>query len=115
LLYVYGGPGHRNVLHSLAGALLDQWFADQGFIVVRFDARGTPARGRQWERFIKNDFSRTADEQVAALKALGAEVPELDLSRVGVFGWSFGGYLSSLLVMTRPDVFKAACSGAPVV
>ena len=54
-------------------------------------------------------------DQVAGLQALGRQHPELDLERVGVYGWSFGGYLSALAVLRRPDVFKVAVAGAPVV
>ncbi len=54
------------------------------------------------------------DDQVEALKLLGAEHPEMDLDRVGITGWSFGGYMSALAVLRRPDVFKAAVAGAPV-
>ncbi len=54
------------------------------------------------------------DDQIAALKALAAEVPELDLGRVGIEGWSHGGFMSALAVLKRPDVFKAAFAGAPV-
>jgi dipeptidyl-peptidase-4 len=53
-------------------------------------------------------------DQVAALQAVGARHRELDLSRVGVFGWSFGGYFSTMAVLLRPDVFKCAIAGAPV-
>ncbi len=55
------------------------------------------------------------EDQVAGLKALGQRFPELDLERVGITGWSFGGYLSALAVLRRPDVYKAAVAGAPVV
>lgn len=111
---VYGGPHHLQVTRRMD--VLEQWMADQGYLVVKFDGRGTPRRGRAWERAIRGDFAGpTLDDQVAALRALAAEVPELDLSRVGVVGWSFGGYMAALAVMKRPDVFKAAVAGAPVV
>jgi len=114
LLEVYGGPTWQEVLHSRDP--LRQWYADQGFVVVSIDNRGTPARGAEWQRPIFHDFSKVmVEDQVAGLKALAAQVPELDLQRVGVQGWSFGGYLSALAVMERPDVFKAAVAGAPVV
>jgi dipeptidyl-peptidase-4 len=112
---VYGGP-HANVVQSHQQMLLkDQWLADQGFLVVGFDNRGTPRRGRAWERAIRMDFSGIIlDDQVAALQLLAKEVPEIDLQRVGITGWSFGGYMSALAVLKRPDIFKAAVAGAPV-
>jgi dipeptidyl-peptidase-4 len=113
---VYGGPGHAVVRRGMRGFVLLQWLADQGFVVALFDGRGTPRRGRAWERALKGDFSGvTLDDQVAALHALAAQVPEMDLSRVGIEGWSFGGYMSALAVLKRPDVYKAAVAGAPVV
>ncbi len=113
---VYGGPTTTVVHQSLAPYLLGQWMADKGFIVVRFDGRGTPLRDAKWERAVKYDFSGvTLEDQVAALQALAKEVPELDLTRVGMQGWSFGGYMAALAVLKRPDVFKAAVAGAPVV
>ena len=54
------------------------------------------------------------EDQVAGLQGPGREVPEMDLERVGIYGWSFGGYMSALAVLRRPDVFKAAVAGAPV-
>jgi dipeptidyl-peptidase-4 len=114
-LDVYGGPHHVHVRASMARWLLDQWYADQGFIVVAADGRGTPGRGRDWERAIKFKFgSVPLDDQVAALKALGERIPQMDLARVGIDGWSFGGYLSALAVCRRPDVFKVGVAGAPV-
>ena len=113
---VYGGPEHQQVTASMRSYLLDQWMADQGFIVVAIDGRGTPGRGRDWERAITGHFgSVPLDDQVAALQALGAKHPEMDMDRVGITGWSFGGYMAALAVMRRPDVFKAAVAGAPVV
>ena len=112
---VYGGPSHQQVVASMRQYLLDQWLADQGFIVVAIDGRGTPGRGRDWERAIAGHFgSVPLDDQVEALKLLGAKHPEMDLDRVGITGWSFGGYMSALAILRRPDVFKAAVAGAPV-
>lgn len=115
LLKVYGGPHAVTVLATRDAYVMDQWYADAGFIVVRSDNRGTPHRGRAWERAILRDLITAAmDDQVAALQAVGARHHELDLSRVGVTGWSFGGYFSAMAVLLRPDIFKAAVAGAPV-
>ncbi|HZH04039.1 MAG TPA: DPP IV N-terminal domain-containing protein [Myxococcaceae bacterium] len=116
IVEVYGGPHHLSVKQVMRENLLPQWLADQGFLVVKLDNRGTPHRGRTWERAIRGNFAgATLDDQVAALQALALEVPELDLSRVGIEGWSFGGYMSALAAMKRPDVYRAAVAGAPVV
>ena len=116
IVHVYGGPTHQQVLANMATRLLDQWLADQGFVVVSVDNPGTPGRGRVWERAVSKHFGSVPLEgQVAGLKALGQRFPEMDLERVGVYGWSFGGYLAALAVMREPDVFKAAVAGAPVV
>lgn len=120
ILSVYGGPGPIAwPLHGAARqrgrSLLDQWFADHGFVVVSAEGRGTARRGRAFERAIKGDLSLPLEDQVAALRALASEVPEMDLSRVGVRGWSFGGTMAAMAVLRHPDVFKAAVAGAPVV
>jgi dipeptidyl-peptidase-4 len=116
IVHVYGGPGHQQVLASMGMRLIDQWLADQGFVVVSVDNRGTPGRGRDWERALYKKFgSVPLEDQVAGLLALAERFPEMDLKRVGVYGWSFGGYLSGLAVLRRPDVFRAAVAGAPVV
>jgi dipeptidyl-peptidase-4 len=113
---VYGGPHFKHVMAAESRWLLDQWYADQGFIVVSIDNRGTPGRGRDWERAIYQKFgSVPLEDQVAGLKALGARFPEMDLARAGIDGWSFGGYMAALAVMRRPDVFKAGVAGAPGV
>lgn len=115
ILRVYGGPLTQRVMASTERYLMDQWIADHGFIIARVDARGTPNRGRDWERTIKYDFiNAPLDDQVEALNLLGEKYPEMDLDRVGVFGWSFGGYFSAMAAMRRPDVFDVAIAGAPV-
>jgi dipeptidyl-peptidase-4 len=116
LVHVYGGPGSQRVRADPRRYLLDQWFANRGYVVVSVDGRGTPHRGRAWERAVKHDLIRVPlEDQVSALQALGAAHPEMDLSRVGIFGWSFGGYVSAMAVMRHPEVFHAAVAGAPVV
>lgn len=113
LLWVYGGPG-VNAARVSSEPLL-QWIADQGFVVVTVDGRGTPRRGRAFERAIRGDFAGPMlEDQVAGLEAIGREVPEADLGRVAVLGWSFGGYAAALAVLKRPDVFRVAVAGAPV-
>ncbi len=115
LVDVYGGPHHLHVAAVAQRWLLNQWYADQGFIVVAIDGRGTPGRGRKWERAIYQKFgSVPLEDQVAGLKELGDAYPNMDLGRVGVTGWSFGGYMAALMVMRRPDVFHAGSAGAPV-
>ncbi len=115
VLQVYAGPGVTTVWNNPRGHFRDQLLADAGFIVVRSDNRGTPRRGRDWERVISGDLiSIPLADQIAVLTALGARHPELDLERVGTVGWSFGGYFAAMAVLLRPDVFKAAIAGAPV-
>lgn len=115
LLKVYAGPHLKTVEAARDSYVMDQWYADAGFIVVRSDGRGTPDRGRAWERAILKDLiTIPMQDQVDALQAMGKAHPEMDMSRVGVFGWSFGGYFSTMAVLLRPDVFACAVAGAPV-
>ncbi|WP_158894339.1 S9 family peptidase [Amycolatopsis anabasis] len=115
LLDPYGGPHAQRVLHSRNAFLTSQWLADQGFAVLVADGRGTPGRGPAWEKEIAGKLAEvTLADQVDALHAVAAEHPELDLDRVAIRGWSYGGYLSALAVLRRPDVFHAAVAGAPV-
>jgi dipeptidyl-peptidase 4 len=115
LLDPYGGPHHRRVLAVRSGFLGSQWFADQGFAVVIADGRGTPGRGPEWERAVAGDLAEPVlQDQVDALAAAAQANADLDLSKVAIRGWSFGGYLSALAVLRRPEVFHAAIAGAPV-
>ncbi|MCX6956452.1 MAG: prolyl oligopeptidase family serine peptidase, partial [Verrucomicrobia bacterium] len=116
ILSVYAGPTSKRVTADARGYLTDQWMADQGYVVVRLDGRGTPWHGRDWERAIKGNFIDIAlEDQIAGLRALASVRPELDLTRVGVTGWSFGGYFAAMATIRRPDVFKAGVAGAPVI
>ena len=111
----YGGPGAQMVLAARSAWLEAQWLADQGFAVVVVDGRGTPGRGPSWARAVKGDLAGPVlEDQVDALHAVADAIGDLDLNRVGIKGWSFGGYLAALAVLRRPDVFHAAVAGAPV-
>ncbi len=115
LLDPYGGPGHQRVTRNRFAFLEAQWWADQGFAVVVADGRGTGGRGRSWDRAVHLDLAGPVlEDQIDALYAVAKEHPRLDLGRVAIRGWSFGGYLAALAVLRRPDVFHAAVAGAPV-
>jgi dipeptidyl-peptidase-4 len=115
LMDPYGGPHHGLVHTAARGYLESQWWADQGFAVVVADGRGTPGTP-SWEREVRYDLAGAPlADQVGALHAVAAAHPGvLDLARVGIRGWSFGGYLAGLAVLSRPDVFHTAIAGAPV-
>jgi dipeptidyl-peptidase-4 len=111
----YGGPHAQRVLSTRSAWLEPQWLADQGFAVLVVDNRGAPGRGPAWEKAIHHDFvGPVLDDQVDALRAAAALEPDLDLGRVGIRGWSFGGWLAALAVLRRPDVFHVGIAGAPV-
>jgi dipeptidyl-peptidase-4 len=112
----YGGPHAQEVVEALGAYGEDQWFADQGFVVVVSDGRGTPGRGPAWDRAVHGDLATAPlEDQVDALHAVAERYPDdVDLGRVAIRGWSFGGYLAALAVLRRPDVFHAAVAGAPV-
>ena len=115
LLDPYGGPHAQRVVRSYNAFLTSQWFAEQGFAVVVADGRGTPGRGSAFERAVRGDLASGAlDDQIGALREAATLHPQLDLTRVAIRGWSFGGYLAALAVLRRPDVFHAAVAGAPV-
>ena len=115
LLSPYGGP-HLQLAINHRGAFAGaQWFADRlGAAVLVIDGRGTPGRGVAWEKAVHLDFGVTLEDQVDGLQAAAKEWPFLDLDRVAIRGWSFGGELAAMAVCTRPDVFHAAVAGAPV-
>ncbi|CAL9519261.1 Dipeptidyl aminopeptidase 4 [Streptomyces sp. enrichment culture] len=113
LMDPYGGPHGQRVVAAHNAHLTSQWFADQGFAVVVADGRGTPGRSPAWEKAVHRDFTVSLDDQIEALRDLAKSHP-LDLSRVAIRGWSYGGYLAALAVLRRPDVFHAGIAGAPV-
>jgi dipeptidyl-peptidase-4 len=111
----YGGPGVRVVEKNAKAFLRAQWMADAvDAIVVSVDARGTPYRDAAWEHAILGKFgSIPLQGHAETIRQLAASHPEMDVARVGIFGWSFGGYLSALAVLAAPDLFKVGVAGAP--
>ncbi len=116
LMDPYGGPAMAKVIAAhWPASYVSQWFAEQGFAVLVVDGRGTPGRGPAWEREIYLDLAGPVlEDQISALQEAAAANPALDLTRVAIRGWSFGGFLAALAVLRRPDVFHAAVAGAPV-
>ncbi|MGH3403730.1 MAG: prolyl oligopeptidase family serine peptidase [Streptosporangiaceae bacterium] len=110
----YGGASLQRVTAELDWrGLVSQWFAEHGFAVLVADGRGTPGRGPDWEREVHGDiYGPVLDDQVTAVREAARLHPDLDLGRVGIRGWSFGGSLAALAVLRRPDVFHAAAAGA---
>lgn len=112
----YGGPHHARVTAAGQQFLTEQWLANLGFCVIIADGRGTPGCGPRWDRAIHHNLATPVlDDQIRALDAVIAEYPDdVDNNRVGITGWSFGGYLAALAVLRRPDRFHCAVAGAPV-
>ncbi|MEP6477392.1 MAG: prolyl oligopeptidase family serine peptidase [Actinomycetota bacterium] len=114
LLDPYGGPGFARVIRAQRAHLESQWFADQGFVVVVADGRGTPGRGATWEQSVHLDYVDAAlDDQVDALQSAADRLGYLDLGKVAIRGWSYGGYLTLASLLRRPEVFHAGIAGAP--
>jgi dipeptidyl-peptidase-4 len=115
LVDIYGGPGHQEVVAVRQRWQERQWWADAGFAVVVIDNRGTPGVSPSFDKAIHRRFADVIlTDQVEALRALADKHPDLDLSRVSIRGWSFGGWLAGLAVLRRPDVYHCAVVGAPV-
>ncbi|WP_030241690.1 prolyl oligopeptidase family serine peptidase [Streptomyces sp. NRRL S-350] len=115
LLDPYGGPATQKV--TAGGVwwdLVSRWFAEQGFAVLVVDGRGTPGRGPLWDKTIYGDKGGPAlEDQIDGLREVARLRPGLlDLDRVAIRGWSYGGFLAALAVLRRPDVFHAASAGA---
>ena len=113
---VYGGPWSKQVRADAYQYFEQQWLADAvDAIVVLIDARGTPLRDRAWQRaFYRHYGDVPVDGHADAIAALARRYPEMDANRVGVYGWSNGGYVAAMATLRRPEVFKVGVSGAPV-
>lgn len=118
VLLVYGGP-HVQVVRQSRALTLDlraQLLAQRGFLVLKIDNRGTSGRGIVFEKPLYGRLGQVeVDDQAAGLQQLLARYPDADPARVGVCGWSYGGYMSLRCLQLRPELFRAAAAGAPVV
>ncbi|CAH0730359.1 unnamed protein product, partial [Brenthis ino] len=117
VLHVYGGPEVQTVTNSYRGIrqLRMHMLAARGFNVVAVDSRGSKHRGRAWEAAIKSKMGQVElDDQVEVLQWLAKETGCIDMDRVAIHGWSYGGYLALLGLATRPNTFKVCVAGAPV-
>jgi dipeptidyl-peptidase-4 len=116
LLVVDTDPQGKVVLDARDTYLMDQWYADAGFIVVRTDGRGTADRDRAWGRAVSTDLiTIPMNDQIAALKALGARFPQAHTDRTGVLGEGFGGYFAAMAVLLHGDELSAAAAISPIL
>ncbi|HEV8264012.1 MAG TPA: S9 family peptidase [Gemmatimonadales bacterium] len=113
---VYGGPGSQTVIDAWGGAnyLWHQMLAQKGYIVASVDNRGTGARGRAWRKIVYKQMGviETRD-QAAAARAIG-RLPYVDSTRLGIWGWSYGGFMALNTITQQPDVYRMAIAVAPV-
>ncbi len=116
LVAVYGGPHAQTVLDAwgLTVDLRAQYLAQQGYLVLKLDNRGMAGRGLAFEAHLHRQMGTVeVDDQAAAVEQLAAE-GLADLDRVGIYGWSYGGYMTAMAMLRRPELFKVGVSGAPV-
>lgn len=117
IVYLYNGPHSQLVTNTwmAGGELWYQYMAQKGFIVFTLDGRGTSNRGKEFEQVIhRNLGSNEMADQLSGLDYLKS-LPYVDPSRVGVFGWSYGGFMSTSLMTRQPGAFKVGVAGGPVI
>ncbi|MEO8449939.1 MAG: DPP IV N-terminal domain-containing protein [Gemmatimonadota bacterium] len=114
--YIYGGPQTVNATKTFSQAwVAEQALAQLGFIVVVVDGRGTPERGRAFQDFVYKNFGRNEiTDHVAALKGVAASRPYMDMSRVGIYGGSWGGYMTVRAMVTAPETYSVGIATFPV-
>lgn len=116
LMFVYGGPGNQQVMNRWGGSnyLWYQYLAQQGYVIACVDNRGTGGRGEEFKKLTYKELGKYETiDQIEAAKYF-AKQSYIDASRIGIWGWSYGGYMSSLCISKGADVFKSAVAVAPV-
>lgn len=116
-MFLYGGPGSQEVMNrwnSFGQYYWLQMLAQKDYIICVVDNRGTGGRGEEFKKSTYMQLGKLeTEDQIDAAKHL-SELPYVDGSRIGIFGWSYGGYMSSLCILKGNDVFKSAIAVAPV-
>ena len=116
LMFVYGGPGSNQVRNQFGSRnfFYHQYLASQGYLISVVDNRGTGRKGAIFKKstYLELGLLESTDHAYAAKQM--AKLPYVDASRIGIWGWSFGGYMSSSAITKHSDVFKAAVAVAPV-
>jgi dipeptidyl-peptidase 4 len=118
IVAVYGGPHHQAVQNSwrLTVDLRAQYLAQKGYLVLKVDNRGTWGRGKSFESAIHLKLGHVeVEDQIQGIRFVTNDLDLADPTRVGIYGWSYGGYMSAMCLVKRPDVFSVAVAGAPVV
>jgi dipeptidyl-peptidase-4 len=115
LFYVYGGPGSQLVTDSWNRDMMwNTYLAQHGYILFTVDNRGTGARGRDFEQIVYHHLGKwDVHDQIEGAKYLAA-LPYIDKDRIGIWGWSYGGYMASMVILHGADYFKTAIAVAPV-
>ena len=114
IVHVYGGPGVQQVIDEWNGDDFTQILTRAGYVVLELDNRGSAFRGTAFQAPLSGRLGGVeVDDQVLGARWLGAQ-SGIDAQRIGVWGWSYGGYLTLMLMFRAPDVFRAGVSGAPV-
>lgn len=114
ILDVYGGPGVQRVLKNWTGATFTQVMTRAGYFVLQLDNRGSAFRGDRFQAPIHGKLGEIeVQDQLLGARWL-ARQPQVDAARIGVWGWSYGGYLTLMLMFKAPEVFRAGVAGAPV-
>lgn len=114
IIVVYGGPHAQSVRNAWSGLSWEQVLAHQGFVIWQLDNRGSWGRGHRFESAVYREFGKTElrDQRTGVEKLLSMGF--VDPNRIGIYGWSFGGYLTLYSLLHAPDLFKAGVAGAPV-
>jgi dipeptidyl-peptidase-4 len=114
IVSIYGGPGVQTVRDAWPGMGLDQVLAHRGYLIWQLDNRGSSGRGHRWESVIfRNMGARELQDQQEGIRYLES-LGFADTSRMGIFGWSYGGYMTLYTLTHAPTLFRAGIAGAPV-